>query len=339
MTRKDGLPRRVYLRHGRYFFVAPDGRWHPLTRERQGLPAMYRALAALTDAEATSDRMPAVITRWADDRRTGWSASTARNMDRICLHMAKRFQEFRPAQVTAPVAHQYLRDLLDRPRTYNMHRSVLRQVLSRAALEGLRDGHNPVDDVPARVLRDRQRIVTDAEVAAIKAALMQAKRGGQAHCVMIDLCMLTGQRIGDVLRMRWQDVTDAGVLVDQGKTGAKLLIQWSPPLRAAVDACAVGRDRIGHLLVQSTGNPYRYSGVRSAWVRALARAGIEDLHIHDLRGRAGADAADESGIYSAQLLLGHKSVRMTERYVEGKTRRVAQAPGGVQRPARKPRRS
>lgn len=325
MTRKDGLPRRVYLKHGRYWHVGADGKWRSLARERDGLPAMLRALAALQEGEVQGHMLPAVATRWQQGKLDAgeWEASTQRNMERVVRHVAARFADFAPGQVTAPVVAQYLRPFLDRPRTYNLHRSVLRQVLSFAALEGLREGHNPVDNVPQRRTTQRQRIVTDAEIEAIKRAALQAARGGDALCRMIDLALLTGQRIGDVIKLRWQDATADGLLVDQGKTRARLLIEWTPALRAAVDACGQGRDRIGFLLVQSTGVPYRYAGVRSAWVRACARAGIEDLHIHDLRGRAGADLADEAGPYAAQKLLGHESIRMTEGYIKGKTRQRA----------------
>jgi integrase len=49
-------------------------------------------------------------------------------------------------------------------------------------------------------------------------------------------------------------------------------------------------------------------------------AGIEDLNIHDLRGRSGVDALQASGqdIRAAQRLLGHTSEAMTRHYVEGK---------------------
>lgn len=319
---KRSLPPRVYLKHGRFWFVSLEGKWIGLTREKEGLPAMYRALADLTDKAKRADRMPAVLARWQDSKTIAgdWSDGVKADMDRVCLLIGKRFANFTPRDVTAPIVAKYLSDYLSKPRTYNLHRSVLRQVLSFAALEGLRDGHNPADDVPTRKMRQRVRVVTDAEVAAMKAALMQQKRGGPAHCRMLDLCLLTGQRIGDVLKFRWQDVTDEGLLVTQGKTGAPLLIEWTAELQAVVDACAEGRDKIGYLLVQSTGKPYRYAGVRSAWVRAMERAGIEDLHIHDLRGRAGADVADERDSYAAQKLLGHASVTMTEAYIKGKTR-------------------
>lgn len=322
--KRDGLPKRVYAKHGRYWYVSPDNKWHGLTRVKQGLPAMYRALASLTDAEATSDRMPAVITRWLTDKEADWAVGTAEDMDRVGARLSARFLEFAPRQITTPVCVDYLRPYLRKPRTYNLHRSVLRQVLAFAAREGLREGHNPIDNIPQRRQPKRIRIVTPAEIDAMAKALMTAARGGEAHVRMLGLALKTGQRIGDVLRFRAQDCTEAGLLVDQGKTGEKLVIEWDAELTALVDACFEGRDRVGYLLVQSTGAPYKYAGVRSAWVRAMAKAGIEDLHIHDLRGEAGARISDLVGSYAAQMLLGHASIKMTEAYVRGKTRRVAQ---------------
>jgi integrase len=327
--KRDGLPRRVYAKHGRYWHVSPDGKWHALTKVKAGLPAMHRALAGLLETEVTGDRMPSVVARWADSKETAgeWEESTRRNMGRVCAHVAQAFAEFRPNQITTPVCAQYLRQFLATGRTYNLHRSVLRQVLSFAALEGLRDGHNPCDDVPQRKLAKRRRIVTDAEIAAIKTAALQATRGGPALVQMIELALLTGQRIGDLLKLRWQDVTEQGVLFDQQKTGEPLLVAWSPALRKVINACGNGRDRIGFVLVTSTGTPYRYAGIRSAWDRACARAGVEDLHIHDMRGRAGVDATEADGPHAAQRLLGHSSITMTEAYTRGKTRNKAKPAG------------
>jgi len=327
MTKRPGLPKRVYEKHGRYWFVDATGKWNALTRVSEGLPAMFRALATLTDRELRNDTMPAVAARWVEFKLPHWAPGTAEDMKRSADLVARRFAEFRPSEVTTPVCWEFLSAYRGTPRAHNRHRTVLKGILAFAAREGLREGFSPLDNIPQMRMEPRRRIVTDAEVKALKTALMQQARGGATHCLMVDLCMLTGQRIGAVLKMRWQDVTDDGLLVDQGKTDARLTIEWTPELRQVIDACAAGRDRIGYLLVQSTGKPYRYAGVRSAWVRALARAGIEDLHIHDLRGRAGADVTDERGIEEAQRLLGHESVRMTEHYVRGKTRRRARPAG------------
>lgn len=324
MTRSD-MPRRVYLRHGAYYFVTLAGKWIKLSRQSEGLPAMYRALASLTEQEATSDRMPAVLTRWLDSKRPEWADKTATDQERIADEMAEAFAEFSPADVTTPICAEYLRRYVATPRTHNLHRTMLRQVLAFAALEGLREGFNPIDNIPQKALKGRKRWVTDAELKLLKDAALQQSRNGEALVQMIDLALLTGQRIGDLLGLRWQDVTDAGIRVQQGKTGERLLIEWTPALRAAIKACERG-DKIGHVLKTQSGTGYRYAGIRSAWVRACARAGLDDLNIHDLRGRAGMDKRDADGLEGAKDLLGHRSIRTTEHYVDGKApRRVKPA--------------
>lgn len=78
------------------------------------------------------------------------------------------------------------------------------------------------------------------------------------------------------------------------------------------------------IAVAVIGNPENCAlvGIRSGWDRACERAGIEDLHIHDLRGRAGVDAlGEDEDMRSAQRLLGHAGEGMTRHYVDGSTTR------------------
>lgn len=320
MVRKNGLPRRVYLHHGAYYYVDLLRKWHRLSTEKDGMPAMYRALAQLQDAQ-TGDRIPVVISGWLTTKRPSWSVSQKRNIERVASEISAAFSEFRPGDVTTPDCAEYLGTLADRPRTHNIHRDVLRQVLAYAAVRGLREGHNPVDNISGLSTPGRRRIVTDAEIEAIRASAVtghQGTEGGRGLLQMLDLALITGQRIGDLINLRWQDVTEAGLMIEQGKTGARLVIEWTPALRAAVDACADGTTRIGRLLKTRTGGPYTYAGMRSAWVRVCKRAGIEDLNIHDLRGRAGVDALMAGDLESARALLGHQTQRMTAHYTRGK---------------------
>jgi len=322
MIRKaSGLPPRVYLKHSAYYLVTLAGKWKRLSAEKDGLPAMYRALASLVDAESTSDRMPAVIVRWMDSKRPDWAKKTEDMHESFAKTMTDAFADFKPGQVTTPVCAQYLKRFAATPRTYNFHRTMLRQVMAFAALEGLREGYNPIDNVPTMTLKPRKRWVTDAEIAVLKAGALKG-RNGIALVHMIDLALLTGQRIGDLIKLRWQDVGKEGIYFQQDKTGERLLVGWSTALRKAIKACESG-DKIGFVLRTQSGNGFRYSGIRSSWNRACVRAGIEDMNIHDLRGRAGMDSRDLYGIEEAKTLLGHTSLKMTEMYVDGKAPRVA----------------
>lgn len=315
---KRDLPARVYRKHGAFYFVDMDRRWHRLCAIREGLPNMYRALATLTERHAASDRMPAVITRWVDEKRPDWGRAMARNMERMAGVMAFRLTEFTPAEIRTPDVKAFLADYASMPRTHNLYRAMLRQVLAFAASEGLREGWNPVDDLKGKSTPGRSRIVSDQEVESIKTAARTA-RNGQALVQMIDLALITGQRISDLLKLRWQDVSEDCVYIQQGKTKLRMEVLMSPALRAVLADCAAGVDKIGFVLKTQSGSGYKYSGMRSAWVRACLKAGVDDLNIHDLRGRAGVDKVAMDGKEEAQKLLGHKSMRMTEHYVDGKT--------------------
>jgi len=311
-----GLPKRTYAKHGAYFFVDHDRKWHRLCAVSAGIASMYRALAQLHDAHGNDERMPAVIVKWLEASRPEWGSSRKRNVETIAGALSASFCDFKPDEVKTTDCAEYLSHLRDRPPTHNVHRAILRQVLSHAALLGMREGHNPVDDVPTMTTHGRSRIVTDAEIAALKGYACRGK-SERALSRFIDLALITGQRIGDVRLLRWQDVTDAGLLVTQGKTGVRLCIEWSPALRAAVAACP--GERIGYLLKTSTGGGYSYAGIHSMWVRACEAAGIEDLHVHDLRGRAGVDVLETDGLEAARALLGHKTQKMTAHYTSNKS--------------------
>lgn len=56
--------------------------------------------------------------------------------------------------------------------------------------------------------------------------------------LVMELCVGTGQRIGDVLDMRWSDIQDGSVFVRQNKTKKELWIPILPELQQALDAAS-----------------------------------------------------------------------------------------------------
>jgi integrase len=321
MTKRDGLPTRVYRKHGAFYYVDHANKWHRLSAERQGLPAMYRALADLTDHAEARTTLAGVAQDWLKAKAPEWSAARKREATHLTDLIVERMGGAIPAEVTAPAAAKMLEEFRDRANTHNKVRATLKILLDHAALIGLREGVNPLSVVPGLSTPGRKRIVTDDELTKLREACNTDRphASGRALVQMIDLALLTGQRIGDLIGMRWQDVSDAGVYVEQGKTGQRLLIEWTPALKAAIDSCSAGRDRVGHVLVNRWGGAYTYNGILGAWSRACRRAGIADLHIHDLRGRAGVEVLEDRGIEAARQLLGHTTQRQTAHYVGNKS--------------------
>lgn len=96
------------------------------------------------------------------------------------------------------------------------------------------------------------------------------------HRVLV-LGSLTGFRIGDLLRLAWEDVQDGYLSLVTEKTGSEAIIPLHPDLAAFL----TGPGR-GPILRNTLGEPWSLEGWKSAWGRAKP-AGF-DRKVHDLRG-------------------------------------------------------
>jgi integrase len=117
----------------------------------------------------------------------------------------------------------------------------------------------------------------------------------KAPARIVDALMLaiwTGQREGDLLRLRWKDYDGQYIRLMQRKTvrlgkvgkAKRVTIPVSPILKAWLD----GMPRHGPTILTNTrGALWTEDGFRSSWHDAVIAAGInEDLTFHDLRGSA-----------------------------------------------------
>ena len=137
----------------------------------------------------------------------------------------------------------------------------------------------------------------------------------------MELAVVTGLRAGDLLRLRRQDCQEDGLHVRVGKTGVKMVFEWTPRLRAAVDAALTMRT-VGsmYLICTRTGQRYTDDGFRAVWQKWQRTRGDERFAFHDLRRKAAKDAESVLGREHARQLLGHASQAMTARYVGGEFR-------------------
>ena len=98
MVKKDRhLPPRVFVKGSRYYLVRADGKrrvWVGLSPVREGLPALYAALAQLLAAGVADDRMPAVIAAWQRDVMPRHADKTQRDELAMCKVIAESFADF-----------------------------------------------------------------------------------------------------------------------------------------------------------------------------------------------------------------------------------------------------
>lgn len=336
MKKDRDLPPRVFAKGACYYLVRAEGKkriWTKLCRLRDGLPAVYAALATLTATDAMQDRMPGLIGKWQTEVMPRHAEKTRADETAMGRIIAESFVEFTNiAQITPPDVAEFLRPLRAKPRTHNGYRAHLRELMRYAIELGLRPaGSNPVTDVPALTLKPRRRYISDSELRRIKVAAHHSDddkrtRSGPMLCALIDMAYLTGQRIGDLLSLEWSQVKDAGILFQPAKTkastGAAVLIEWTPKLLDLIARLkALRKERRGfvaQVFTTQTGQPYGYWGASSAWKRAVNRAGVKGVHFHDLRAKALTDVDEARGIGAARTMGAHSTEAQTADYVRGK---------------------
>ena len=209
--------------------------------------------------------------------------------------------------------------LRETPYAANRAVHLLARILDVAEDEGLRPrGANPCRSIEKFRERRHERFLSEEELRRLGRVLEAAARGGggasPAAVAAIRLLVLTGCRRSEILGLRWEHVDlDAGELrLPDSKTGARLV-----PLSPA--AAEVVAD-----LPRTPGNPWVISGRKTGaplrnlqypWEILRARAGLEDVRIHDLRHSFASRAlALGESLPMIGELLGHRRVRTTARY-------------------------
>ena len=179
------------------------------------------------------------------------------------------------------------------------------------------EGCNPCRSVAKYPERKRERFLTDAEFTRLGRVLEEAVTQGSASpttVAAIRLLMLTGCRKNEILTLRWKDVDlDAGELnLADAKTGPRA-VQLPP---TAVRILQTLPRRIHSPWVFPGRDPKaRLSTVNHLWLAVRARAGLEDVRLHDLRHSFASRAlALGETLPVIGKLLGHSDIETTARY-------------------------
>lgn len=319
------LPACVFLRHGAYWYVK-RGKWTRLApaSDLGGALAEYARIQSHGNGgmEALIEESLPALTR-------GKAPATVKLYELTARQLQRGFKEFSPQQVQPRHVAQMLEDMSATPQMANRCASLLRMVFARAVRLQIVES-NPCIGIERHPQPKRTRRITLDEYRAIR-----AKASPRLQMVM-DLCVLTGQRIGDVLKMRREDCTEDGVRFLQQKTKTALVVGWNDELRAAVEAAKAAHGRVASMyVIKGKGAlPLAYQPVWRDWQDACEAAGVGGATLHDLRAMSGTEA-DRQG-QDAQALLGHASAQMTKRYLRDRSVPVVHGPSIGQCPTETP---
>lgn len=315
MTKRD-LPPRCYLKHGAFFYVTPANKWVNLGRDRDKALQAYAAMAAKPAAVST---MPGLVDAATASLLHGRAVNTQKQYKVALARIRSIFAEFRVEDVRPKHIAAVKVEMRETPNMANRVLTLLRLLFAYAIEQQLVEW-NPTLGVKPHTQHKRTRLISHDEIEKIIAV------APPRLAALIYVLRLSGQRVSDVLALRRSDVTDEGLVFVQAKTGAKLLIRWNPDLRAAIDRALALHVNIKALTVfhDKHGGPPSYHTTWEQWRTAVAKAGVPDARIHDLRAVA-VTAAHRQGL-DPQSLAGHTNRKMTERYIRDKMGVEAEAP-------------
>ena len=193
---------------------------------------------------------------------------------RLCEITQFGIEQFRARQIAAGL----------KPSTVNRQYFVLTNLL-RKAVEWRALVTSPAEKLrPLRVLASgRDRILLPDEQRSLLAAYEQGRR---VHVrPIIELLLITGTRLGEVLALKWADLTDREVTLYKTKNGRPRSLPMTDELRAVFAAIP----RRGEYVFPSFRRPGRpYQRILTGFKAALRDAGITtgDVCIHTLRHTA-----------------------------------------------------
>jgi integrase len=173
---------------------------------------------------------------------------------------------------------------------------------------------NPVKDIPRLKFNNaRERYLTSEEAERLRLACECSSNLQLKH--IVGLLLLTGARKSELLNAEWRhiDLEKRSWRLTMTKNGRGRHVPLSQPAVDIIKQLPKFDDCPYLLPNPQTRKPY--TDIKRAWQEARKLAGLDDLHLHDLRHSA-ASFMINAGIdlYTVGKMIGHVSVASTTRY-------------------------
>lgn len=305
--RGKGLPERVYVSRGWYFYAHKTEGWKKLAREGD-ISGMYRQLAQVQAGDAAGT-MGALFKKYRAEILPTKAPKTQKLQEKELARLEAVFGRMDPDAIEPSMVVQYLNE---RGAPVAANREVA--LLSHIFTKGIRwqlAGKNPCLRSLVERNEEHPRRHQIADVDLMRAWLI-ARPWMRA---LMALAYVGGQRKMDVAKFRETDFGPKGLFVKQGKTGTELMLAWTPGLRAAkAYALKVRGEKVKPiqkwLVCNPSGQPYSARTMRREWtriMRLLEQQGGARFQFRDIRAKSATDHA--TGEH-----LGHQDKRVLDRH-------------------------
>lgn len=332
---RTGASRQRRMVLGRYGVLSPE---EARKEARQALALVSKGKDPA--AERDKVREAGTVTKLCDRHYTEHAApfkkpsSAASDRQIIEANIKPNFGTTSVSAVTRADVLKLRHTLRETPISANRTLALLSKMFNLAEAWGLRtDGSNPCRHVERFPENERHRFYSPDELSQLGGALAEAERTAITHpgvIAALRLLSLTGCRLSEVLRLRWDEVDfEAKCLrLPDAKAGARSVPLGSAALILLIDLQGANDPYV--IQGMKRGQPLAISYMERAWRRLRDKAGLKDARIHDLRHTIATMAA-ASGLnaFAVRDLLGHKTLAMANRYVKRVADPLHEAADGV----------
>ncbi|MCA8260864.1 tyrosine-type recombinase/integrase [Burkholderia multivorans] len=369
-TVPDGLPNRVYIRSGSYYWARPDGKWLKLARVSDGEVRMLQRLAEEKrdfEPKLGNGNVPRLVGEYMDTHKAKYAESYrdewARRGDAVVFY----FRDWNVERIDAGDVEDFL--TANWPEKLPMQRAMkawlskfFNWIVRRKKLMQV----NPCREVVVKKPKVRDVYIPDRHFVAIREALMsyeykkdadtpnerivigKVPTGPMMQC-FVDLCYLTCQRSTEIRLLRWDQIDrEAGVIhfvPTKTEDSSGEAVDWplTPDIEAVLARAKLLDPAFGQTYVirDKKGNPKTDQACRDAWDGAVKRAAKSDPSIEgkpytikDIRAKALTDAKRAGyAIEELRVAGAHTDTSTTETYI--KSREVPRSNVVLHLPARK----
>lgn len=251
-------------------------------------------------------------------------ASTKAEVNRLIeKHIKPAMGSLKTSGITRQDVLKFQGSLAETPRQANHALAILSKAFNLAEAWGLRpEGANPCRHVKKYPEIKRERFLSADELARLGAELRRIEAASLQPWPVIGVIRflaLTGLRLGEAIGLRWEAVdTQCGcVFLADGETkaGARAHPLGSDALEVLGSLPRADRSPWVFSKGASDG-PVKRDAMEKAWQRIRTICGFEDARLHDLRHTVGTVAGQGgANAFMVRDMLGHKTLAMTDRYV------------------------
>ncbi|HHJ15204.1 MAG TPA: site-specific integrase [Gammaproteobacteria bacterium] len=274
-------------------------------------------------AEAESTTLKELLERYLNEitpLKKGAASETNRLRALMRLPLARRFVASIRGMDIARFRDERLQKVT--PSTVKRDLVLLGHAFEVARKEWGIHFHNPVRDIklPSEN-RPRDRRLQAGEETRLLAACEQARNPWLLP--VVQLALETAMRQGELIRLHWEhiDLSHRTAYLPDTKNGESRTVPLSTTAIQVLRA--LPRSLHGQAIPGVT-----TEAIKRAYIRAVRRAGIEDLRFHDLRHEATTRLFEKGlNIMEVASITGHKDLRMLRRYTHLKAEDLARKLG------------